>query len=80
MNLQALNKAKKICEATKMTLGKPISITETEAELQPSSGEQPMYARSSAKMMRMEASDGATVVAPGEMRLTHTVYITYEIL
>ena len=64
-----------------MTLGKPISITENEAEIQQSNGA-PMYA-SSAKMMRMEASDGgggATVVAPGEMRLTHTVYITYEML
>jgi uncharacterized protein YggE len=81
LNLQALSKAKQICAATKMTLGKPITISENEAEVQ--SGEQQSYARGGAKMMHMMAADaggGATEVSPGELRLTHTVYITYEIL
>ena len=75
---QALKKATKICEVTGMTLGQPITITEIETdgpqEHQPYNG-----------MMRMKASFAmdsgggeATAVAKGEIKLTHTVHIVYE--
>lgn len=76
---QALKKATKICEATGMTLGQPITITEIETD-GPQEHQQPY-----AKMMRMEASvamdsggGDATSVAKGEIKLTHTVHIVYE--
>ena len=75
---QALKKATKICEVTGMTLGQPITITEIETD-------GPQHHQPYNNMMRMEASlqeysggGDATAVAKGEIKLTHTVHIVYE--
>ena len=77
---QALKKATKICEVTGMTLGQPITITEIETD-----GPQPHQPYTN--MMRMEVSlamdsgaGDATAVAKGEIKLTHTVHIVYEMM
>ena len=76
---QALKKATKICEVTGMTLGQPITITENETD-----GPQPHQQYGMMRMQMAMAADSsggdATAVAQGEIKLTHTVHIVYEIM
>ena len=77
---QALNKATKICEVTGMTLGQPITITENETDGPPSS-HQPYNGMMRMQTMAMDSGGGSgdtTAVAQGEIKLTHTVHIVYE--
>lgn len=65
-------KASQIAKLTEVKLGKPISISESEP------GGRILYPQ--AAMMRDGgAFEEAVTLEPGEIKLTHTVYITYEI-
>jgi len=65
-------KAEQIAQLTGVKLGKPISISESEP------GRRILYPQ--AAMMRNGAGAGEGVtLEPGEIKLTHTVYITDEI-
>jgi uncharacterized protein len=77
----ATKKARVMCESTGMRLGRPISIHEDE----PGSGggeavsAQFKMARSANTMSADDASSSPQV-PQGEVRLAHTVYITFELL
>ncbi|MBA7616905.1 26 kDa periplasmic immunogenic protein [subsurface metagenome] len=65
-------KASQIASLTDVKLGKPISISESEP------GRRILYPQ--AAMMRNGGGfDEGVTLEPGEIKLTHTVYITYEI-
>lgn len=71
----ARDKAETIAALTGVKLVKPITISEAEP------GGRGMYAQTANVMADYEASGGSSGVSlePGEVKITHTVYITYEV-
>lgn len=71
----AHDKAEKIADLTGVKLSKPITISEAEP------GGNRMYAQAANVMAdyAAEGEAGRAALEPGEMKITHTVYITYEI-
>lgn len=67
-------KADKIAEVTGVKLGKPMSISENEPGSYAG-----YYAQANVAMDRMVAGEPGATLEPGEMKLTHTVHITYEL-
>jgi uncharacterized protein len=67
-------KAEKIAEVTGVKLGRPLSISENEP-----GGWGRYYAQANVALDRAEPASMDMPVEPGEMKLTHTVNITYEI-
>lgn len=65
-------KASQIASLTDVKLGKPISISESEP------GRRILYSQTAVMRNGAGAGEGVTL-EPGEIKLTHTVYITYEI-
>jgi uncharacterized protein YggE len=71
----ARKKAEIIASETGVKLGKPISITEAE----PGSYYYNYYAQANVDLEPLYRDGGGAALESGEIKLTHTVYITYEI-
>ena len=67
-------KAEKIAEVAGVKLGRPLSISENEP-----GGWGRYYAQANVALDRAESASMEMPLEPGEMKLTHTVNITYEI-
>jgi uncharacterized protein YggE len=68
----ARKKAEQFARLTDVVLGKPLSISESEP------GDYHYYAQTAMALDGAFRNGGATL-EPGQVKLTHTVYITYEI-
>ena len=67
-------KAEKICEVTGMKLGKPITVSENEP-----GNYRSYYAQTANAAVDFAGGDqDISSLQPGEMKLAHTVYVTYE--
>lgn len=69
----AQTKAEQMARLTGVRLGKPITISESEP------GGRGYYPQANIMMDRAVMANGGASIEPGEIKLTHTVFITYEI-
>ena len=77
--LDAQTKALEICAATKTSLGKPLSIHEEGADAHNGAALMTARAKGSSSTDDASSSYGASVPL-GKAALTHTVFITYELI